>query len=75
MKSLRFSLALIVAAFALSNLARAEDSKPAPAGEPGKCCAKAAADGQTCTHGCCTAATKEGKHCEKCGGKNEATKT
>ena len=76
MKSLRISLALVVAAFALSNLARAEDSKPAaPAGKVAKCCEKAAAEGKTCTHGCCIEAAKDGKNCEKCGGENEQPKS
>ena len=75
MKSLRLSLALIVAAFAFSNLARAEEPKPAPAGKPAKCCEKAAAEGKSCTHGCCAEAAKEGKNCEKCGGKNEQPKS
>jgi hypothetical protein len=70
MKTLRLSLALIIASFAFANLVRAEDEKPA--GKPAKCCAKAAADGKTCTHECCEAAAKDGKNCEKCGGKNEA---
>lgn len=69
MKSLRLSLALLVASFVFSNLARAEEPKPA-ADKPAKCCAKAAADGKSCTHECCAAAAKDGKNCEKCGGKN-----
>lgn len=70
MKSLRLSLALIAAAFALSALARAEESKPAAA--PAGCCKKAAAAGKECAHTCCAASAKDKKNCEKCGGKNEA---
>ena len=69
MKSLRLSLTLLVAAFAFSHLARAEDPKPA-ADKPAKCCAKSAAEGKSCTHECCSTAAKDGKNCEKCGGKN-----
>ncbi|MFA6961561.1 MAG: hypothetical protein WC205_12470 [Opitutaceae bacterium] len=73
MKTLRLSLALIVASLAFSQLVRAEDAKPA-ADKPAKCCAKAAADGKTCTHDCCAEAAKDGKKCEKCGGKNAPAK-
>jgi hypothetical protein len=69
MKTLRFSLALIAASFAVTHLARAEDAKPA--GTPAACCKKAAAADKACTHGCCTEAAKTAKNCEKCGGKNE----
>lgn len=71
MKTLRLSLALVVAAFAFSSLAQAADA-PKSDSKPGKCCEKATKDGKTCTHGCCTEAAKDGKNCEKCGGKNEA---
>ncbi|CAM2948682.1 hypothetical protein [Rariglobus hedericola] len=70
MKTLRLSLALIVASFAFANLVRSEETKPA--GKPAKCCEKAAAEGKSCTHGCCAANAKDDKNCEKCGGKNEA---
>ncbi|MDF3056941.1 MAG: hypothetical protein K0R17_1156 [Rariglobus sp.] len=70
MKSLRLPLALLVAAFAFSNLARAEDPKPALAGEPAACCKKNAEAGKACPHGCCATAAKDDKNCEKCGGKN-----
>ena len=69
MKTLRLSLALFVAAFAFSHLAQADETKPA--GKPARCCAKAAAEGKTCSHDCCAEAAKDGKNCEKCGGKNE----
>jgi len=70
MKTLRLPLALVIAAFAFSSLAQADETKPA--GKPAKCCVKAAAEGKTCTHDCCAEAAKDGKNCEKCGGKNEA---
>ncbi|MBC8039445.1 MAG: hypothetical protein H7Y06_02790, partial [Opitutaceae bacterium] len=43
--------------------------KPAP-GAPAGCCKKAAAADKACTHDCCATAAKDGKNCEKCGGKN-----
>jgi hypothetical protein len=60
---------LVVAVFACALLAGV-----ALAGEPGKCCAKAKAEGKTCDHKCCVAAAKDGKECEKCGGKGEIKK-
>lgn len=71
MKTLRLSLALVAMSFAFAGLVRAEAEKTSP-GAPAGCCKKAAAADKTCTHGCCTAASKDGKNCEKCGGKNEA---
>ena len=40
------------------------------------CCAKAKADGKTCSHACCVEAAKAGNNCTKCGGsgKIETTK-
>lgn len=72
MKSLRYSLALIAASFALTSFVQAESSPNAdsPTAKPAKCCVKAAADSKECTHACCTTAAKETKNCEKCGGKN-----
>lgn len=32
------------------------------------CCAKAKADGKTCTHECCVAAAAKGDNCTKCKG-------
>ena len=60
----KVTLALVIAAFAFTPLAHAEDAKPAG------CCKKAATTDKACTHGCCVSAAKDGKHCEKCGGKN-----
>ncbi len=46
--------------------------------KPGKCCAKASAEGKTCSHPCCVEAAKAGNNCTKCGGagkiKTEAKK-
>jgi hypothetical protein len=73
MKSLRlvammaFGLTL-GAALMHAEPAKSEPAKAAPA--KGKCCAKKEAAGEKCTHECCTAAAKDGKNCEKCGGKN-----
>ena len=38
------------------------------------CCAKAKADGKTCTHECCVKAAKDGKSCEKCAPKKDEKK-
>ena len=38
------------------------------------CCKKATDAGKTCKHKCCVAAAKEGKECEKCGGKGDLKK-
>jgi len=43
--------------------------------EQGKCCAEASKKDKTCTHPCCVAAAKDGKECEKCGGKGELAGT
>jgi hypothetical protein len=69
MKTLKALLALSVLSFAFIGPLAAADSKPA--GSPAKCCAKSAEEGGACTHSCCAEAAKAGKHCEKCGGKNE----
>lgn len=52
------------AAFAIvaGALFAAEEAKP------GKCCAKASAEGKTCSHPCCVEAAKKGDNCTKCGG-------
>lgn len=72
MKSLRYSLALVAASFALTSFVQAESSPTADSApaKPAKCCVQAAADSKECTHGCCVTAAKETKNCEKCGGKN-----
>lgn len=38
------------------------------------CCKKAVDAGKTCKHKCCVAAAREGKECEKCGGKGDIKK-
>jgi len=72
MKSIRLIALLAVGLALSSSLSRAEDAKPA--GTPGKCCAKAEKNGETCKHECCVEAAKEHKNCEKCGGTNEVKK-
>jgi hypothetical protein len=67
MKNLRLILALAVAAFATA-VVQAEEKKDAPAGQPSKCCAKADAKGEKCSHECCVEAAKAGDNCQKCGG-------
>ena len=42
--------------------------------EQGKCCKTASDKGETCSHKCCVASAKDGKECEKCGGKGEIKK-
>lgn len=73
MKTLRLIIALGVVGFVVSARA-ADEKKEAPADKPAKCCAKAAADGKECTHGCCVEAAKAGNNCEKCGGHGKAEK-
>ncbi|HEX9786322.1 MAG TPA: hypothetical protein VGA56_26800 [Opitutaceae bacterium] len=69
MKKLTALLALTIASIAFVGIARAEDPKPAE-GKKAKCCEKAEAGGEKCSHGCCVEAAKAGKNCEKCGGTN-----
>ncbi len=59
-------VALVAGALLTAGVAFAADTKTEA--KAAKCCAKAAADGKTCTHECCIAAAKDGKNCEKCGG-------
>ena len=68
MKTIKLILALASLSLAAGGLAFAAD-KPAES-KPAACCAKATADGKTCTHECCAAAAKDGKACERCGGTN-----
>jgi len=63
-------LAIAAASLAFAPLAQAETTKPS--GAPAGCCKKAAASEKACGHGCCVTAAKDGKNCEKCGGKNES---
>lgn len=70
-KTLRLSISFAILSLAFAGFARAEDKPAKPAGKAGACCEKATTAGTTCTHGCCTAAAKEGMNCEKCGGTNE----
>lgn len=72
MKTLRsillFTLATGAFTFATAT-PKAEEAKP-NAGKAA-CCIKAEANEGNCQHGCCVAAAKDGRNCEKCGGKNE----
>ena len=43
--------------------------------EQAGCCASAVKKGAVCDHKCCVAAAKDGKECEKCGGKGELAGT
>ena len=38
------------------------------------CCAKAQADGKTCTHKCCVEAAKDGNNCTTCKGSGKIEK-
>lgn len=65
-------LAVFAAAsfFAIGSLFAADK----PESKPGKCCAKAAAAGETCAHPCCVEAAKAGENCAKCGGSGKVEK-
>ena len=56
------TIASIVAAGAMFGADTKTETKVAA------CCAKAKADGKTCTHACCVEAAKAGNNCAKCGG-------
>jgi hypothetical protein len=60
----------VVSLFAISPLFAADEAES----KPGKCCAKAAADGETCAHPCCAEAAKAGDNCTKCGGSGKIEK-
>ena len=64
MKSPKSLLAFALVSFFAAGLYAADkvESKVAP------CCAKAQADGKTCTHACCVEAAKAGDNCTKCKG-------
>jgi len=72
MKAIRILPILAFGLFLGFATSRAEEAKPA--GTPAKCCVKAEKAGKTCDHECCEESAKEHKHCEKCGGTNEAKK-
>ena len=67
MKNLRLILALAAAAFVAAAV-HAEDKPAAPESKVAKCCAKADAKGEKCSHECCVEAAKAGDNCAKCGG-------
>ena len=68
MKNLRLILVLAVTAFAAAAVQAEEAKKDAAESKPSKCCAKADAKGEKCSHECCADAAKAGNNCEKCGG-------
>lgn len=72
MKALKFMIvSLCACSLVLASSALADQAA---------CCAKAAKEAKegvdkACTHKCCIAAAKDGKECEKCGGKGEIAGT
>ena len=77
MKSPRLLAFVSAAVFAVGVAFAAETAAPKakPAGNPGKCCAKAEKAGHACDHKCCVEAAAAGKNCEKCGGTNPEKKS
>ena len=67
-------LALVVIAFVAAGLAFAAEGEKKAEAKVAGCCAKAKADGKSCTHACCVEAAKEGKNCAKCGGSGDLAK-
>jgi len=72
MKSIRILSVLVIASFLSAAFVRAEEANKE--GTKAGCCVKAEKKGEKCSHECCEAAAKDGKNCEKCGGKNEPKK-
>ena len=66
-------LALAIASLFVAGLAFAAETKPTESKAAG-CCAKAAADGKTCSHPCCVEAAKAGDNCTKCKGSGKIEK-
>jgi hypothetical protein len=64
----------LVSLFAGAALFAADEKKDAVESKPAKCCAKAAAAGEKCTHECCVEAAKAGNNCEKCKGSGKIEK-
>lgn len=74
MKHLKTLIAITAAGMFIAGLTFAAETK-APADKVAGCCAAAAKEGKSCTHGqCCIDAAKAGKNCEKCGGSGMAPK-
>jgi hypothetical protein len=75
-KSSKSLIAFAVLSMFASGLAFAADKKEEAKSESkvAKCCAKAQADGKTCTHACCVEAAKNGQNCAKCGGSGALAK-
>lgn len=75
MKSLQKLIALAALALFAAGFAYGEDKKEAASeAKPAKCCAAAAKDGKSCSHGCCVDAAKAGQNCAKCGGSGAMAK-
>lgn len=75
MKSLKKLTAVAVLALFAAGFVYAEEKKEsASEAKAAKCCAAAAKDGKSCSHGCCVEAAKAGQNCAKCGGSGEMAK-
>ena len=72
MKSYKLLLAMFAASLFTVSLASAAEMKKESVVAP--CCAKAHADGKTCSHGCCVEAAKAGDNCMKCKGSGKIVK-
>jgi hypothetical protein len=73
MKKFTSIVAFAVVSLFVASFVSAEEAKKAESKVAG-CCAKAKADGKTCTHACCVEAAKDGKNCAKCGGAGDLAK-
>ena len=75
MKNLKTLLALAAVSLFAAGFVYAEDKKEtASESKAANCCAKAAKDGKSCSHGCCVDAAKAGQNCAKCGGSGAMAK-
>jgi hypothetical protein len=72
MKSLKPLLAFAIISLVGAGFAFAADAKTET--KVAGCCAKAKADGKTCTHACCVEEAKAGNNCKKCGGSGAVAK-
>ncbi len=70
MKSSKSLITFAVASLFAASLAFAAAVENKAAG----CCAKAKAEGKTCTHPCCVEAAKNGDNCTKCKGSGKIEK-
>ena len=74
MKSLKTFLAFAIISLVGAGFAFAADKDAKPAAKVAGCCAKAKADGKTCSHACCVESAKAGNNCTKCGGSGAIAK-